>query len=225
MFDGVGPNNGIIVRLRAKPSLGVFLSPPSPANRSRLRLPQHPGAGRQAPSTHGGPTRPFLLPDSRHRARGDVSRVTPARGEGCFPCPACTTLPAALHRALPPAGSELSRAGRRHRGGMTGHGAGITPRCQPPCPPRAALAPTGSCLASQGVRWDLPGAAGTALSPCTAAPGGLDRPHPRREPPHALHYPLIALNNPLSKALIPWQTRVRCRAPEPSAASPSTPES
>lgn len=45
-FTARGPNNGIIVRLRAKLSARGLLSPPSPANRSRhhLRRPQRPAS-------------------------------------------------------------------------------------------------------------------------------------------------------------------------------------
>lgn len=225
LFDGMGPNNGIIVRLRAKPSLGVFLSPPSPANRSRLCLPQHPGAGRQAPSTRRGLTRPFLLPDSRHCARGDVSRVTPARGKGCFPCPGCTTVTVGLHCALP--SRERAEQGRgkelpgREERQMSRHCAAVPTFMPATCRPGTRWDLPGITW-RQGVRWDLPGAKGMAISPCTAAPGGMDQPHPRREKPNTLHYALAAPNNPLSKALIPWQTRVECRTPELSAASPST---
>lgn len=50
------------------------------------------------------------------------------------------------------------------------------------------------------------------VSPRTAAPGGMDEPHRRRRKPNAWHYTLIAPNNPLSKALIPRQTRLQGRA-------------
>lgn len=130
LFDGMSPNNGIIVQLRAKPSLGVFLSPPSPANRSRLHLPRHPG---ERPAPTDGLTHPFLLPESRHRARGDVRHVTMVQGkEGGHPFPGGTTVTAALHCAR---SREEQQPSRRC--------ATVTTSVSP----RATLAPTRSCLA------------------------------------------------------------------------------
>lgn len=147
---------GLLFGCVQSPRSGFFSPRPALQTAAAFAFPRHRRAGRRAPGTHGGSTRPFLLPDSRHRARGDVSRVTPAWGEACFPCPACTTVTAALRRARP--GRERAGPGREKE---------PPGRAERRPSRRRALVPTSmpaTChpgiARRQGVRWDLPASKG-----------------------------------------------------------------
>lgn len=122
---------GLLFGCVQSPRSGFFCPRPALQTAAAFTFPGTPARAGERPAPTDGLTRPFLLPESRHRARGDVRRVTTVQGkEGGCPCPGGTTV--TLRRAR----SREEQPSRRR--------ATVTTSVSP----RAALAPTRSCLAS-----------------------------------------------------------------------------